>query len=139
MNFRDFKESDRDYITRSFLFSYLGSSSEAKRCNKDCYMVGQNKVINNLLDNNKCIVAADLQDSDLIYGFVIYEIAPTTDILHYCYIRKDFRNNGIVHLMIKQCQKNDILAISHLTDDIKPARLKKFWNKVIYDPYLARF
>ena len=137
LKYRDFKETDRDYVTRSFLFSFLGNSSEAKKINKDSYMVGQNKVINHLIDTSKVLIACDDQDEDLILGFMIYDNFPLADVLHYCYLRKDFRQNGIVHLMIKQIQKSDSLAISHITDEIRPARLKKFWNKVIFDPFLT--
>ena len=135
IKFRQFKETDRDYLTRSVLFSYLGNSSEVKRINKDSFMIGENKVINALINKCEVMVCCDDQDDDLIFGFVIYENVKDWDICHYVYLRKDFREKGIVQLLIKQIQKTEQLSLSHLTDQIKPARLKKYWQKVIYDPY----
>lgn len=136
IKFRDFKETDRDYITRSLLFSFLGGSKEAQRVLKDAYMVGHNKVTNFLIDNCKIIVACDDVDEDLIFAFCIYENLKKHDVIHYIYIRKDFRKQGIVHLIFKRIQQNSMAVISHMTDEIRPARLKKFWDKVSYDPYL---
>ena len=73
IKFRQFKETDRDYVTRSVLFSYLGNSSEVKRINKDSFMIGENKVINALINKCEVMVCCDDQDDDLIFGFVIYE------------------------------------------------------------------
>lgn len=133
---RKFKESDRDYVTRSILFSFLHGSKECQRINKDSYMQAHNITVNKLLDSCDCLVICDPVDEDLIYGFVIYENLKHYDILHYIYVRKDFRHLGLVKEMIDAIKKVKNLALSHLTDDFRPARLKKYWDKVIYDPYL---
>lgn len=98
-------------------------------------MVGENRIINALINKCEVLVCCDDQDDDLIFGFAIYDNVKDWDIVHYIYLRKDFREKGITQLLIKQIQKTEQLSISHLTDQIKPARLKKFWQKVIYDPY----
>ena len=135
---RQFKESDRDYVVRSTLYSFLNGSEEAKRIHKDSYMRAHNKTINGLLDNCECVIMCDSEDSDLIYGFAIYEKLKDYDVLHYIYVRKDFRTKGVAHKMLDHMKSsNDSLAMSHLTDDFKPAKLKKYWpGKIIYDPYI---
>ena len=134
---RKFKESDRDYLTRSILMSYLSGSQEIRKINKDSYLTAHNKTVNGLLDNCQCVVVCDGEDEDLIYGFVIYQQMKDWDVLHYVYVRKDFRGRGIGKDLIKTAKSgNDQVAISHLTDDFKPARLKSMWKKAIYDCYL---
>lgn len=135
---RKFKESDRDYLTRSTIYSFLSGSAEAKRIHKDSYMQAHNKTVNGLLDNCECIIMCDSEDPDLIYGFAIHEKLKDYDVLHYIYVRKDFRTKGIAHKMLDSIKSdNRSVAMSHLTDDFKPARLRKYWpEKVVYDPYL---
>lgn len=133
---RKFKETDRDYVTRSVLFSFLSGSKECQRINKDSYMQAHNQTVNKLLDTCECIVICDPEDNDLIYAFSIFENLKNYDILHYLYVRKDFRHLGLVKEMIAKIIKVKNVGLSHLTDDFRPARLKKYWDKVIYDPYL---
>lgn len=133
---RKFKETDRDYITRSVLFSFLNGSKEIQRINKDSYMQAHNQTINKVIDRCECEVVCDEQDPDLIYGFIIYENLKNFDVIHYVLVRKDFRHLGLAKQMINSIVKTKSCAISHLTDEFRPARLKKYWDKVIYDPYL---
>lgn len=139
---RNFKESDRDYITRSLLFSFMNGSKEVQRINRDSYMNAHNQTVNNLLNNCECLVICDQEDDDLIYAFAIYENAKAFDILHYVYVRKDFRHNRFAAELlckINSQSKNRNLALSHLTDEFRPARLKRLWDKVVYDPYARIF
>jgi len=134
---REFRESDRDYITRTMLYSHFSLSNHAKRINKDSYMNGQNKIINSLLDYAKTLVVADPIDSDLIYAFIVYEQGlGQFDVIHYAHVRKDFRKLGLLKNLVEVVKTRSSLAISHINDEIKPAKLKKFYEKVIYDPYL---
>ena len=135
---RKFKDSDRDFVTNSLIRSFLSGSSEARQIHKDSYLRAHNKTVNGLLDNCSCTIMCDSEDSDLIYGFMIYEQLKDYDVLHYIYVRKTFREKGLAHKMLEACKsKNGSVALSHKTDDFKPARLKKYWkDKIIYDPYL---
>lgn len=118
--------------------SYLSGSQEIRKINKDSYLTAHNKTVNGLLDNAECRIVCDKEDQDLIYGFIIYQKMNDWDVIHYVYVRKDFRGRGIADEMIFNSHSEDTkqLAISHKTDDFTPARLKKYWSKVIYDPYL---
>lgn len=117
--------------------SYLSGNQEVRKINKDSYLTAHNRTVNGLLDKCKCTVVCDGEDEDLIYGFIIYQKLNDWDVIHYVYIRKDFRGRGIADKLIFDSRSdNKQLAISHKTDEITPARLKKYWSKVIYDPYL---
>jgi len=134
---REFSHSDRDYITKTVLFSYFDASTCVRKNNRDSFFTGHNKVINALLDHAKTLVLADPEDSDLIYGFVIFEQSiGQYDIVHYAHIRKDFRGIGLLKTIIDLIKTKDNLAISHMADNVRPARLKKYYNKVIVDSYV---
>lgn len=134
---RSFEVTDRDYITKTVLFGHFSLSSCAKRNNRDSFFNGHNKVINALLDHAQCLVLADPEDKAIIYGFVIFEKSVGDfDILHYCHVRKDFRGLGLLKNLVEVIKSKPSLAISHINDDIRPARLKKYWEKVIVDNYV---
>lgn len=102
-------------------------------------MHGQNKIINLLLDHAKTLVIADPVDSDLIYSFIIYEQGMGDfDILHYAHTRKEFRRMGLLKNLVEVIKKKDKLALSHINEEIKPARLKQYYDAVQYDPFLQR-
>jgi hypothetical protein len=133
---RKFKETDRDFITRSVLMSFMNGSKEVQKINRDSYMRAHNTTLNKLLDKCECIVSCDPEDQDLVYGFALYDNGEVFDVLHYIYVRKTFRKNRVAAELLSTIQNKRNLAISHLTDDFRPARLKKYWEKVIYDCYL---
>lgn len=132
---RKFKETDRDFITKSLLFSFMNGSKEIQRINRDSYMQSHNIIANTIINRCFCLISCDQEDPDLIYGFILFEHMPKFDILHYVYIRKPFRKNKIASELISSVKNSKQLALTHLTDEFKPARLKKYWEKVIYDPY----
>lgn len=132
---RNFVESDRDFVTKSLLFSFMNGSKEIQKINRDSYMQAHNKTVNKLLDRCDCLIVCDPEQADLIYGFVIYENLSKFDIIHYMYARKDFRKHGFIKQCLEQIHKTENLALSHLTDEFKPARLKTLWTRVTYDPY----
>ena len=133
---RPMEKTDRDYITRSVLMSFMSGSREIQKINKDAYLKSHNETLNSILDSVSTIVICDDQEDGLVYGFIIFETAPLADILHYLYIRRDFRGKGLATKLLEIAKtKNTLCVMSHLTDDFKPARLKKYWSKVLYDPY----
>lgn len=129
------QDSDRDYVTRTILMSFQAGSKEVRKINQDSYLQAHNKTINKILDRSKCLIVCDEEDEGLIYSFLIFEHGGNFDFLHYIYTRKNFRNNGFVKAQLTALGKNKTLVITHLVDNFQPARLKEYWDKVIYDPY----
>ena len=135
---REFRETDRDYITRTMLHSHFNLSTCAKKNNRDSFLNGHNKVINALLDHAKCLIVADAIDPDLIFSFIVFEQGlGEYDVIHYAHTRKQFRGLGFIKNLKEVIQTKNKLAISHLNDDIRPARLKQYYKKVIVDNYIA--
>lgn len=135
---REFRESDRDYITRTMLHSHFNLSTCAKKNNRDSFLNGHNKVINALLNYAKCLIVADAIDADLIYSFIVFEQGlGDYDVIHYAHSRKQFRGLGFLKSLKEVIKTRKYLALSHLNDDIRPARLKQYYEKVIVDQYVA--
>jgi hypothetical protein len=113
----------------------LQLDSHAQRINKDSFLTGHNKVINSILNYAKCLVICDPVESNLLYGFIIFETRGEFDMIHYAYIRKDFRGLGLLKNIVDIVKTKKNLSISHTNSEIKPAKLKKYWDKVIFDCY----
>lgn len=135
---RQMRSSDRQYICRTMLYSHFSLSDHAKSINRDSYMNGQNKIINSLLDHCQVLVVADPEESDIIYSFIIYETLGDYDVIHYAFTRKDFRKLGLLKNLVSVIKKKEMVAISHTNREISPARLKRYYLKAIFDPYLQR-
>lgn len=135
---RQLRASDRDYLTRTMLYSHFALSAHAKTCNRDSFFTGHNKIINSLLDHCETLIIADPEDSDLIYSFIIYEQSlGEFDVIHYAHTRKDFRKLGLLKNLAEVIKTRESLAISHCNEEIRPARLKQYYKKVIVDHYLV--
>ena len=134
---REMKASDRDYLCRTMLYSHFALSSTARQNNRDSFFTGHNRIINSLLDHCNVLVIADPEDSDVIYSFIIYEQGlGEFDVIHYAHTRKDFRKLGLLKNLVDVIRTKESLAISHLNEEIRPARLKQYYKKVIVDSYL---
>lgn len=134
---REFRETDRDYITRTMLYSHFNLSTCAKKNNRDSFLNGHNKIINALLNYARCLIIADATDPDLIYSFIIYEQGlGEFDVIHYAHTRKDFRGLGLLKTLKDILKTKDNLALTHTNDEIRPARLKNIYSKVIIDEYI---
>lgn len=116
--------------------SFVNGSKEVQKINRDSYMRAHNTTLNKLIDKFECLISCDPEDQDLVYGFALYNNGEVFDVLHYIYVRKTFRKSRVAAELLSVIQTKKNLAISHLTDDFRPARLKKYWEKVIYDCYL---
>ena len=134
---REFKECDRAYICRTVLFCLIENDKHSTRINKDSFLSGHNVILNQVLDRAKCLVVADPEENKLIYGFIIYEQSlGNFDVVHFAYVRSQFRGIGLLKNLREVIQTKKFLAVTHLTDSIRPAKLKAYYEKVIFDPYL---
>lgn len=134
---RQLRATDRDYIARTLLYGHFSLSSCAKKNNRDSFLHGHNKIVNALLDYAEILLIVDQEDTDLIYAFIIFERSlGDYDVIHYAHVRKDFRELGLLKQLRDVIKTKENLAISHWNDEIRPARLKKHYNRVICDQYL---
>ena len=66
--------------------------------------------INALIADSMVLVATPDNDNDLIVGYVIFD----KSILHFVYIKKDFRQMGFATELIKQSLVNETI-VTHLS------------------------
>jgi hypothetical protein len=133
---REMIEGDRSYIVKTILFGMIELDRATRRINRDSFLTQHNKWLNKAINASNVIVIADTEEKNLIYGFIIYQQSQGEfDIIHYAYMRKDFRELGILKNLVPVIKTRNNLCITSINNCIEPARLKSFYDKVIFDPY----
>lgn len=93
------------------------------RCvGNDVYHPAMLRRIKRLVGKSTVRVACDEQDSDTLLGFVVVE--PGQGVLHYAYVRKDLRGNGITSSML------DGITVKEMTH-----RRDRIPSGIIYNPF----
>jgi len=136
---REIRQSDIPYICRTILFSLIKNDFHTARINKDSFLVSHNKILKRIISRSKTIVIADQQEENILYAFIIYEQGlGEFDAIHYAYVRKEFRGMGLLKNLVPVIKTRDNVVFTHATDNLKPAKLKSYWHKSIFDPYLLQ-
>jgi GNAT superfamily N-acetyltransferase len=135
---RPARDSDRNYIVKSWVRSMSGqfpySRMSAKGVNKYA------KRVSALLDTGVTVVACDPENDDVVYGFACGEsgeyLGVESPTLHFVWVRKPFRRNGIGTSLVRTIfPAGEPLIYTHITKDIHHANLEEAWNLVEFDPY----
>jgi GNAT superfamily N-acetyltransferase len=132
---RELKESDRDFVFSSWLFSFKGASPFAKRIRGKDFYKNHQKVIENIIERPTLMtcVACLEDDPDVILGFIIWEQDQGTVSVHYIFVKEIYRGNGVGAFLWEEIPKKEVIYASHLTYPVV-----KFFNQnesLHYDPY----
>lgn len=136
---RDHKESDISFVYATWLHTYKHNSYFAKRIRDHVFFKYHHKIIEGILNRttSKILIAADKADPDVILGYIVYESFGTdTNIVHFIYIKKNFRGFGISRkLFVESKLKLPELMFSHWCFDVNWILAKH--PDLIYNPYLV--
>jgi len=107
----------------------------AKAIPKGIYFLNHNKLINYHLDFCTTMVARD--DDGFILGFICFQNinkpSERFDLMHFLFVRKEARKNGIGGALLKEMKSAPDLFYTHQGD------LYKLWDKYekkVFNPYL---
>ena len=119
---------DASFIHSSWLNSYLRNSRWPGVVGP-CFHVEHSEVIKRLMDRSEIKVAAWSEDAETILGWICAE--PTA--LHYVFVRKEFRRQGIAK-QLAEALIPGIALVTHRTTDADKIRWPIGWS---YNPYCA--
>lgn len=131
---RDGDVKDEAFIFNSWLRSYK-TSQDAKGVPDEMYYKGQHKVIEDTIAVSNTAVSYHAEDPDHILGYIVYEYdEPSTCIIHWVFVKKPFRENGIARKLWDHATDGAGLII-HTHNSYQSVKIKDK-VKSDYNPYL---
>lgn len=129
---RPYIENDKNFILNSWLYGFKEGCEYFRLIEKDAYKDKYGQVIHNILERESTDIKIIClkEDQNIIVGYSITELRPPFIILHWMYVKQDWRNNGIARMLVPE----GLTHATHLTK-IGKALLKRHPD-VSFNPFL---
>lgn len=133
---RQANENDKNFIFSKWLKNYKFSSRFAKRIKNDVFYKWHQLILENILrrPNTHVIIAHPTDEPDVNLAFICYEVVDDTKVIHYVFVKPEFRNFGLGRTLYNYALNDSIGGyFTHWTypiDAIEPKLIG-----MIYDPY----
>lgn len=128
-------ESDKPFIYANWLRHYKNRSYFAKRIRNSVFYKWHHLVLEKILDRSstKILIAHPPEEAELILGFMVYEDQPDGSVIHFVYIKPQFKRMGIAKKLFASADLKESQYFTHWTFDVDEL-IQKLPN-LIYDPY----
>jgi hypothetical protein len=152
IGYRTAEESDMRFVRHSWVESYR-CSHYAGMVHMENYFRVYHEVLTKLLDRDgaKVIVAFNEHQPTQIFGFCCHEEGFTKPLIHYCYVKEDFRQlpkkdesfkEGIATMLLRECGAPPKEPFYYTFKTGIWAKLSRWgapFSGGIYKPLMARF
>lgn len=94
------------------------------------------KILEELIPRSLVLVACDPEDTGYIYGWACAEVVDTALVVHYVYVRYDWRRKGVAKAMmdvLMDAESPPAVIHTHRTHTARKILRNKTW---IYNPYM---
>jgi len=126
------RAQDAAFIYATWLKSYKHESQFARRISNAVFYKWHHMAIDRIAGRGgRFYIAHSKGDPDTILGFICVEGA---GLVHYCYVKKTFRNMGIATALLKAVEFMPNSEFTHWTTEMSWV-LKKYPD-LIYNPYV---
>ena len=133
IKYRKAVEADFDFIYSSWLKSYRNSEA-TKHLTNAVFFHHHKAIVKNILEskNTETLIICSDKDDDQLYGYIVVETIYSEIVLHYVYVKYNFRK---LKLISDLCKSTNILDkvnfITHL-----PRKFDSSKSRFQYNPYL---
>lgn len=130
---REAIQPDIPFVYSSWLHQH-SHSAFASGVSKSTFFSNHRRIIDKLIQKTDIYVACDAADTSVMYGFICGEVHEWP-LVHYIYVKKNFRGYGIARLLLEQLgwsPEKEVVS-SHFFA-AKPLRIAG--KKVLYNPYI---
>ena len=124
---RSCEKSEHKFIRHSWLRSLRSHEPFYHTMQRAVFFEGHGKRIDDALDRGYCLVVSPRSEPHLVSGYIVWEIRGDDTIVHYIYVKLEFRGMGIGNLMF-----NSINIDGKIIASAKGTGFKK----LPYNPYL---
>lgn len=123
------EEGDESFIFNAWLKSFRNSLEGMLQTN-DIYYNNHKLLVAELIKRGNVYILHSKDDASHILGFACIE---NDNILHYIYIKYNYRKLGLANYLIKSILSCDTLNVTHVT---KIVRSKIDNQLIMYNPWL---
>lgn len=129
---RPYVEADIKFIHNHWLYGFKQGCEYFRLIEDNCYKDIYGKVIHSIIERESTDIKIMClkSDLDIIIGFSVTEIRQNQVILHWVYVKPDWRDNGLAAMLVSP----EVTHTTHLTKTGR-AILKKN-PKVSFNPFL---
>lgn len=119
------------FVLQSWLRSLRQLSRYYREISKDIYFREQQRIVKNIISRGNVLVVSPKADDNIIIGYIVHQIKNANAIIvHYVYVKNEYRGNGIATSLLNRVAdgKQNIIA-TFKTGDFGNE------NRITYDPY----
>jgi len=127
-------EDDLPFLFNSWLKSYRFSHF-GEKITTTIYFEDHHKVIDNILKNNKVVMACNPEDPSQLYGYIVAGREDDILVLHFIYVKHTFRNMGIGKTLLDAVGHSSDVASVYTHHTRMADKLSAKYN-FVYHPYL---
>lgn len=131
---RSIIETDVPFIFNSWLKAFRNSRFAAP-VNQNVYFSEQHKLVEKLLGRATTLVVGAASDPATVYGYVCYEYIQGVFVLHFAYVKHDFRTLGLFKTLM-DATKHDFSTLGMYTHQIRGGYVLEDKYNLVYSPYL---
>ena len=127
-------EQDVPFIFNSWLRSYKASQ---RTVTPAVYFDFQHKLVQSILQRSNVNMLCSPDDSQQLFGYLVHEVIDSVPVLHYGYIKHDFRQLGLMSVLLKHAgvARDSGAYYTHETNSI--FKVRNSYKLLVYNPYLA--
>jgi len=91
------KSSDTNFVYSTWLKSYR-ESLFAQSMSNTVYFKEHAAIITKIMESpdTNVTMIVDKDDDDHLYGYVVASVYPTTSVIHFCYVKYNYRRLGLM-------------------------------------------
>lgn len=127
-------ETDIAFIFSSWLKAFRNSKF-ATEINQNVYFSEQHKLVEKLLGRAQTLVIGAANDPATVYGYICYEYIQGIFVLHFAYVKHDFRTLGLFKQLMAHTN-HDFNTLGMYTHRIRGGYVLEDKYNLIYSPYL---
>lgn len=125
---------DIPFIFNSWLKSYR-PSIQVKNIPQNIFYGEHHRFLEKIMKRAECIIACNPDDTNHIFGYVVYEIITGVLVVHYVYVKQDYRRLGVCNYLLEAAgrKRGEPFAYTHET---YIGHKLSFLMKGFYNPYI---
>ena len=99
------RPSDQAFVASSWVRSMSRTRAESPKIGRDVDLILERH-------DTRCLIDSERRDDNRIRGWICYADVPSMPTLHYCYVRQEFRREGIATQLLDEAGiKKDAVSI----------------------------